>query len=60
MKDLNFVNNISAGVDKLGLFNTPIIFALAKIDWETVEDRDAVLSWMGGEQDGPAEQELTD
>lgn len=42
------MNNVAAGVDNLGLENTPIIYALAKVNWETPEDRDAVLKWMGG------------
>ena len=47
MKGLTFVDNIAAGVDKLGLENTPIIFALAKVRWESIEDRDAILSYLG-------------
>jgi len=48
LSDLSFVNNVAAGVDRLGVVNAPIIYALAKVNWESVEDRDAVLNWMGG------------
>lgn len=54
MSDLNFVNNVAAGVDHLGVQNAPIIYALAKVNWESVEDRDAVFAWMGGQQGGSA------
>lgn len=47
MKGLTFVDNIAAGVDKLGLENSPIIFALAKVRWESIEDRDAVMDYLG-------------
>ena len=48
MSELSFVNNIAAGVDAIGLENSPIIYALSKVQWESVEDRDAVYQWMGG------------
>lgn len=47
MSELSFVNNISAGVDAVGLRNAPIIFGLAKVQWNSVEDRDAFLAWVG-------------
>jgi hypothetical protein len=48
VSDLSFVNNIAAGVDKLGLENTPILYTLALIKWDSVDDRDAVLDYIGG------------
>ncbi len=47
MKGLTFVDNIAAGVDKLGLENTPVIYALSKVRWESIEDRDAVYDYLG-------------
>lgn len=47
MSELSFVNNIAAGVDAVGLRNAPIIFGLAKVQWNSVEDRDAFLAWVG-------------
>lgn len=38
-----FVDNIAAGVDALGLENTPIIWQLAKVQWETPQERDQFL-----------------
>lgn len=46
MSQLSFVNNVARGVETLGLENTPIIYALAKVQWESVEDRDAVMDWL--------------
>lgn len=51
MSETSFVNNIAAGVDALGLRNAPIVYALAQIPWESVEDRDAFFAWAG-EDDG--------
>jgi hypothetical protein len=51
MANGTFVENIAAGVEALGLKNAPIIFSLAKIRWETTDDRDAVLSFLGGDPD---------
>lgn len=51
MSELNFVNNIAAGIDALGVRNATIVYGLARVDWETVEDRDAFLRWAG-EDDG--------
>lgn len=47
MSELTFVKNVAAGVDKLGLENVPMIYALAKVRWDSEEDRDAVLDWLG-------------
>lgn len=47
MSELSFVNNIAAGVDAVGLRNAPIIFGLAKVQWNSPEDRDAFLAWVG-------------
>lgn len=47
MSELSFVNNIAAGVEAVGLRNAPIIFGLAKVQWNSVEDRDAFLAWVG-------------
>ena len=47
MSELSFVNNIAAGVDAVGLRNAPVIFGLAKVQWNSVEDRDAFLAWVG-------------
>lgn len=49
MSELSFVNNIAAAVDAIGVRNAPIVFGLAKVDWESVEDRDAFFSWVGQE-----------
>ena len=51
MSELNFVDNIAAGVQALGLRNSAVVYALARVDWQTVEDRDAFLRWAG-EDDG--------
>jgi hypothetical protein len=51
LSELDFVHNVAAGVDSLGVEYTPIIYALAKVNWESVEDRDAVFSWMGEDVD---------
>lgn len=48
MSELSFVNNIAAGVDALGLENSPIIFALARIAWDSIDDRDGVFNYLGG------------
>lgn len=53
MNRLDFVGNVAAGVETLGLENTPLIYALAKVRWESVEDRDEVLGWLGA-PDGSA------
>lgn len=47
MNRLDFVGNVAAGVDAIGLENAPLIYALAKVRWESVEDRDEVLAWLG-------------
>ena len=47
MSELSFVNNIAAGVEAVGLRNAPVIFGLAKVQWNSVEDRDAFLAWVG-------------
>ena len=52
MSDTSFVNNISAGVNALGLRNTPIVYSLAKIDWKSPEDRDAVLAFITEDTNG--------
>lgn len=46
MSQLSFVNNVARGVETLGVEHAPLIYALAKVRWESVEDRDAVLEWM--------------
>jgi hypothetical protein len=46
LSQLSFVNNIARGVETLGVENAPIIYALSKVRWESVEDRDEVLNWM--------------
>lgn len=53
---MSFVENISAAVDALGLQNAPTAFVLARIPWESREDRDKFLAesamaiQMGGVQ----------
>jgi len=47
VSELSFVNNVAAGVEKVGLRNAPLVYALAQVPWETVDDRDAVLNWIG-------------
>jgi hypothetical protein len=49
VSDTGFVNNIAAGVSALGVQNAPIIYALAQVNWESAQDRDAVLAWFGQE-----------
>ena len=44
----SFVENIAAGVDALGVTYAPIIYSLAQIQWETPDERDSVLSFLGG------------
>lgn len=39
----SFIENIAAGVDALGLTHAPTIWGLAKVDWESPEDRDTFL-----------------
>jgi len=53
VSELSFVKNIDAGVKALGLRNAPVVYALARVNWDSVADRDAFLSWAGvddGEQ----------
>lgn len=52
MSGLRFVDNIAAGVEALGLENAPLVYAMARVKWESREDRDAMLAWMGGKQNG--------
>lgn len=49
MNKLDFVSNVSRGVETLGVSNAPIIYALAKVKWESVEDRDQVLNWLAAD-----------
>ena len=48
----SFVENIAAGVDALGVTYAPVIYSLAQIQWETPDDRDAVLAFLGGDSGG--------
>jgi len=48
----DFVENVAAGVDALGLTYSPIVFALAQVQWESPQDRDTVLAFLAGEQGG--------
>lgn len=48
MSELSFVNNIARGVDTLGIEYAPLIFAFARVRWESAEDRDGVLNWLAG------------
>lgn len=43
MKDprVNFVDNIASGIDRLGLAKAPVVYALARVPWDSAEDRDA-------------------
>lgn len=49
MSDLSFVQNVAKGVDTLGVEFAPIIFSLARINWDSVEDRDSVLEYLGAD-----------
>lgn len=49
MSELNFVNNIDAGVKALGLRNAPVVYSLARVQWSSIEDRDAFLQWAGAD-----------
>jgi len=40
----NFVNNISAFVDALGMDEPGIIISLANVPWQTSEDRDEFIN----------------
>ena len=52
MSDTSFVKNIAAGVDRIGLQNTPLIWALAKMPYPSAEERDALFDEIGGNQNG--------
>lgn len=49
MSQLSFVNNVARGVETLGLEYAPLIFALARVRWESPEDRDGVLNWLAAD-----------
>lgn len=49
MSETSFVNNIAAGVTFLGVENAPIIYSMAKINWASAQDRDAVFAWLGAD-----------
>ena len=49
MSELSFVKNVSRGVDILGVQNAPLIYALARVRWESADDRDEVLNWMAAD-----------
>ena len=40
----NFVNNVSAFVDALGMDEPGIIISLANVPWQTNEDRDQFIA----------------
>lgn len=44
-----FMDNIAAGVDALGLENSPIIWALANVQWASPAERDQFLAEIGGQ-----------
>lgn len=44
-----FMDNIAAGVDALGLENSPIIWALAHVQWDSPAERDQFLAEIGGQ-----------
>jgi hypothetical protein len=48
----SFIENVAAGVDTLGVKYAPIIYGLAQVQWESPEDRDAVLSFLAGGTNG--------
>ena len=50
MANGTFIENVAAGVDALGLEMAPIIYSLARIRWDNPQDRDAVLRFLGGDQ----------
>lgn len=52
MIGVRFVDNVASGVEALGLENAPLVYALARVNWESREDRDEVLGWIGGKQNG--------
>jgi len=47
----SFVENVAAGVETLGVTYAPIIYSLARIQWETPDDRDAVLRFLAGDSE---------
>jgi hypothetical protein len=47
VSETSFVKNVVAGVEKIGLRNAPMVYALAKVPWKSAEDRDMVLDWVG-------------
>ena len=56
-KTLGFVENLSTAIDVLGLEHAPTAFVLARIPWESADDRDlfladalAALTMGGGSQ----------
>lgn len=51
MANGTFVENIAAGVEALGLKNAPLIYSLARIQWDNPQERDAVLNFLGGDRD---------
>ncbi len=60
MKDprLSFVNNMSTALEVFRGKHAPVAFMLARIPYETVEDRDAIIGAasviLGGEASGAA------
>lgn len=49
MSKLDFVSNVTKGVETLGVSHAPIIYALARVKWESVEDRDEVFNYLAAD-----------
>jgi len=52
VRDTSFVKNVAAGVDAMGVQYAPLVYTLAKVRWDSAEDRDAVLRFLSEDVDG--------
>jgi len=52
MRDLSFMDNVSAAVPRLGLQNSILIYSLAKATYDSVEERDRLFDELGGKTNG--------
>jgi hypothetical protein len=46
LSELGFVKNVAKGVEVLGVEEAPLIYALARVKWESPEDRDSLLNFL--------------
>ena len=52
MANASFVENVAAGVEILGVKYAPIIYGLARVQWESPDDRDAMMRFLAGDGNG--------